>query len=142
MEYEKCLVELDEILRYLPNEYLSKIPYEIRENIKQKKDTNYKWNYDESKELSEQKINRQTIIMLSYLNMEFLLDAEQRKIMDKLHKYNEKKSEKEKLEKYNPNNVFKVNNEDNKLHSFTLVKVEEKKWYQRLFRFFKKFSKR
>ncbi len=30
MPYEKCLVELDEILQYLSEEDLNKIPYEIR----------------------------------------------------------------------------------------------------------------
>lgn len=142
MVYEKCLVELDEILKYLSNEYLSKIPYEIRKNIKQKKDSNYTWNYDETKELSEQNINRETIIMLAYLNMQFLLNVEEKTVMEQFHKYNEEKVEKEKLEKYNPNNIFKANNTDSESNKVMLVKIEEKKWYQKIFDFFKKFIRK
>ena len=142
MVYEKCLVELDEILKYLPNEYLSKIPYEIRKNIKQKKDSNYTWNYDETKELSEQNINRETIIMLAYLNMQFLLNVEEKTVMEQFHKYNEEKVEKGKLEKYNPNNIFKANNTDSESNKVMLVTIEEKKWYQKIFDFLKKFISR
>ena len=42
MEYEKCLVELNEVLYHLPTEELSKIPHEIIENIKRKMDKNKK----------------------------------------------------------------------------------------------------
>lgn len=142
MVYEKCFVELDEILKYLPNEYLSKIPYEIRKNIKEKKDSNYIWNYDETKELSEQNINRGTIIMLAYINTQFLLNVEERAIMEQLHRYNEEKVEKEKLEKYNPNNIFKANDTDIESNKVMLVKIEEKKWYQKIFEFLKKFISR
>lgn len=37
MEYQKCLVELDEILKYLRHEDLVKIPVEIRKADKRKK---------------------------------------------------------------------------------------------------------
>ncbi|MBP3502367.1 MAG: hypothetical protein J6K42_02675 [Clostridia bacterium] len=109
MEYEKCLVELDEILKHVNAEELKKIPDEIRKAINEKKDKKYKWNYDESKELNEQNINRKTIAMLSYLNMEYLLNKEQKLIMEELHKLNEEKIEKEKSEKYHSENIFNKN---------------------------------
>lgn len=97
MEYKKCLVELDEILNYLKDEDLRKIPYDIRKAINEKKDKQYNWHYDESKGLDEQNINRKTIAMLSYLNMEYLLSKEQKLLMQELHRFNEEKVEKEKL---------------------------------------------
>ena len=97
MEYKKCLVELDEILNYLKDEDLRKIPYDIRKAINEKKDKQYNWHYDESKDLYEQNINRKTIAMLSYINMEYLLSKEQKVLMEELHRFNEKKIEKEKL---------------------------------------------
>ena len=93
MENAKCLVQLDEILTYLSEEDINKIPNEIRQNIKNKKDTNYIWNYDTTKSLIEQKIDRKTIAMLSYLNMEYLLSEEQKKLMEQIHELNEKKAE-------------------------------------------------
>ena len=106
MEYEKCLVELDEILKHLSNEDLKKIPYEIRKTISEKKDKNYNWKYNEYKKLNQQNMNRQTITMLSYINMEYLLNKEQKLLMDQIHRFNENEAEKEKFKKYNPYNIF------------------------------------
>ena len=92
MDYRKCLVELDEILKYLNDDEKKNIPYEIRKAIHDEKDKNYNWSYDESKTLNEQNINRKTIAMLSYLNMEYLLNEEQKKLMEELHEFNEKKN--------------------------------------------------
>ena len=107
MEYTKCLVELDEILNYLSVENLAKIPLEIRNSIKEHKNKEYIWKYDKTKELKEQELDRKTIAMLSYLNMEYLLNEEQKEFMQNLHNLNEQKREKEKQEKYNPDNLFK-----------------------------------
>ena len=107
MEYTKCLVELDEILNFLSVENLKKTPLEIRNSIKEHKDKKCIWKYDETKELKEQKLDRKTIAMLSYLNMEYLLNKEQKEYMQNLHKLNEQKFEKEKQEKYNTENLFK-----------------------------------
>lgn len=107
MEYTKCLVELDEILDYLSLENLVKIPIEIRNSIKEQKDKEYIWKYDETKQLKEQGLDRKTIAMLSYLNMEYLLNKEQKELMQNLHNLNEQKLEKEKQEKNNADNLFK-----------------------------------
>ena len=94
MGYKKCLVEVDKILDHLADNDLQKIPIEIRNSIKEQKDEEYIWYYDESKELNEQNISRDTIAILSYLNMEYLLDEEQKALMEELHKFNEKKKAK------------------------------------------------
>ena len=144
MEYDKCLVELDEILNYLADEDLRKIPFEIRKAITEKKSKHYSWHYDESKELREQNINRQTIVMLSYLNMEYLLNKEQKLRMEEFHKLNEEKKEEEKR-KYNQTILFKENKQNlekeikkdscedrkNNNNKQMIVKREEK-WYQKL----------
>ena len=109
MEYTKCLVELDEVLNYLSDEELKKIPIEIRNNIKRQKDKDYIWKYDESKKLKEQNLDRKTIEMLSFLNMEYLLNEEQKQLMKKIHQLNEAKLETKKREKYNPDNLFRNN---------------------------------
>ncbi len=143
MEYEKCLVELNEVLYHLPTGELSKIPHEIIENIRRKMDKNYVWKYDTSKELKEQNLNRKTIILLSYLNMEFLLNKEQKELMNEFHECNEKKVEKDKNNKYKTDNLFKNNKindnyVDDKNNNTMLIKVEEEKWYQKIFKFIKK----
>lgn len=94
MKYEKCLVQLDEILKYLSDENLQKIPNDIKESIKSEKDKNYIWKYDESKALNEQNLDRKTIVILSYLNMEYLLNTKQKEFIKRIHDLNEEKLEK------------------------------------------------
>ena len=106
MEYTKCLVQLDEVLNYLSTENLEKIPDEIRNGIKEQKDKEYIWKYDESKSLKEQELARRTVAMLSYLNMEYLLNNEQREYLDKIHRINEQKLEKERQNIYNQYGLF------------------------------------
>ncbi len=107
MEYSKCLVEVDEVLKYLNPEELIKIPDNVRKAITDNKDKNYEWKYDESKKLEDQNLNRKSIAILSYLNMEYLLNDEQRKLMEQIHRANEQKQEEEKRKNYNPDNIFK-----------------------------------
>ncbi len=106
MEYSKCLVQVDEILNYLNPEELKKIPENVRKTIKDNKDKNYTWKYDVSEKLEEQNLNRKSIAILSYLNMEYLLNDEQRKLMEQIHRVNEQKQEEEKRKQYNPENIF------------------------------------
>ena len=138
MEYAKCLVELDEILGHLEKEYLDKIPQDVRNGITEKMDKHYNWKYDESKELNEQNIDRKTIAMLSYLNMEYLLDDEQRKLMEEIHKVNEMKA-KEKMRAKANNSLNRIKEEKIELNdeNVALVKTTHPKWYEKILAFLK-----
>ena len=107
IDYNKRLVEVDEVLKYLSEEDLSKIPKDIRQLIKDNKDKEYEWEYDDTKPLKDQNLNRDTIAFLSYLNMEYLLNEEQKQLMQEIHEYNEKKLEEAKAEKYGVDDLFK-----------------------------------
>ena len=109
VDYNKRLVEVDEILNYLSEEDLLKIPEEVRNTIKKNKDKEYFWKYDETKPLKEQDVSRDTIAFLSYLNMEYLLNEKQKEFMQQLHELNEKKLEEAKAEKYGVEDLFKRN---------------------------------
>ena len=107
VDYNKRLVEVDEVLNYLSEEDLQKIPEDIRRVIKENKDKDYIWEYDETKELKDQGLSRDTIIILSYLNMEYLLNEEQKELMKQIHELNERKAEKEKAKQYSTEDLFK-----------------------------------
>ena len=106
-DYGKRFVEVDEILNRIPQKDFNKIPREIINLIRENKDVNYIWKYDDSKSLKEQKIYKDTINILSYINTNFILEKEQRKIIKKFHILNEIKNETLKKQKYNPENLFK-----------------------------------
>ena len=94
MDDGKVFVQVDEVLKMLKKEDLEKIPNEVRENISRKRSKFYVWEYDREKTLEEQKLDRKAVVILSYLNMEFLLNPEQKALMEKIHLVNEQKNKK------------------------------------------------
>ena len=63
-DYSKRLVEVDEILKHLSQSDYDKIPEEIKDAIKENKDREYQWEYDETKKLKDQNVNDETIAIL------------------------------------------------------------------------------
>ena len=145
MEYEKCLVEVDEVLNHLSKEELNKIPEDVLKNIKKHKDKEYMWKYDESKRLEEQTFDRNTIAILSYINMEYLLSKEQKDLMEKIHELNEQNFANEIQEKYDSKDLFKNKNKNknniNVENENAIAKLENNKWYNKMFSFIKRIFK-
>ena len=56
VDYNKRLVEVDEILNYLSEDDLLKISEDARNTIKENMDKQYVWKYDETKKLKEQNL--------------------------------------------------------------------------------------
>ena len=135
VELNKRLAEVDAVLEHLSRSDYEKIPEELIEAIKQNKDTDYVWIYDETKELKDQNLSRDTISILTYINMKFLLNEKQINYIQKILKENEKKSNEERMKKYNPNEIFtKKNNNENT----SMVVHKEEKWYDKIFQKIKK----
>jgi len=88
-EYNKRLYEVNEILKFLPKEDFAKIPFDLIKFIQENMATNYSWTIDKSKSLQNQKLHRDTIAVLSYINMEYLLNKEQKDFLKQVHKQNE-----------------------------------------------------
>lgn len=141
MEYEKCLVEVDEVLNHLSKEELNKIPEDVLKGIKKHKDKEYMWKYDESKQLEEQTFDRNTIVILSYINMEYLLSKEQKDLMEKLHELNEQNFANEIQEKYDSKELFKNKTNINVENENAIAKLEDNKWYNKMFSFIKRIFK-
>lgn len=142
MEYEKCLVEVDEVLNHLSKEELNKIPEDVLKGIKKHKDKEYMWKYDENKQLEEQTFDRNTIVILSYINMEYLLSKEQKDLMEKLHELNEQNFTNQIQEKYDSKDIFKNKNNINVENENAIAKLENNKWYNKMFSFIKRILKK
>lgn len=93
-KFKKALVEVDAILEELSMEEYNKIPEEVISCIDEIKDKNYNWEYDYNKEFENQNFSEYTLEILAYINGEYLLNNEQKKIMEQFYELNE---EKEKL---------------------------------------------
>jgi len=110
VDCNKRLVEVDAILNYLSQKNYKKIPQEIIKAIKENMDKTYNWKYDESKELQDQEVNRDTIAILSYINTEYLLNDEQKAYMQRLYEENEQERLKKEYEGKNDySDLFKRN---------------------------------
>ena len=140
MENAICLVELDEVLSMLLKEDFEKIPEDIRIAIKNGKDKTYTWKYDKSKDLRNQNLNRKTIAMLAYLNMEYLVNEEQKALLQQIHSFNEKKLENEKQIKYNSDNLFKDKKAEQVVdvkNEVALIEIKKEKGYKKIYLFLK-----
>ena len=141
IEYNKRLVEVSVILNHLNKSDYDKIPKEVIDRIEKNKDTEYVWYYDETKDLKDQKVSKDTIAILSYINMKYLLNEEQRKFVEEVFKENQKKIENIKRKKYNPDNIFKNKKESicEEKHISSMIEVKEEKWYQKIFKSIKEY---
>lgn len=111
--YYIALAEVNEILNYVENKYISKIPTDILEIIRTYKIEPCIFRYDLTKSLSEQECHKETFELLSYINYNFWLDEKEKDNYKKIYYNSFIKIEDEKREKYNPDNIFKVKNETN-----------------------------
>lgn len=141
-DIKQRLVEVETILKKLDKKSLSKIPPEIWTYINENKDTNYIYEYDNEIALSRQNINVVTIAILTYINMKYLLNEEQKKDLKVFLRNDELIAEKQKSQLYNTNDIF--NNRHiptNKLQekeSFP-VKIQKEKFLKRIFRLLRSF---
>lgn len=135
MKYEKCLVQVYEILNHLSEEEILKIPEKVIKSIEEKKDKDYIWTYDETKELINQEIDRRTIAILSYINLEYLLSEEEREIILDMHDTNMEKLF-PKVGTVNFNKTIKYEEErkieENNVKA--LVNSNKEKWYEKIFK--------
>lgn len=99
--------EVYEILRYMDKITVMKVPEEILNTIKKKRNVNYKTKIDKNDIFNEENISKEAIDFLCWIDYKYWMD-ENRKIkidqikFDKIRKYEE-----EKREKYVPDNLFK-----------------------------------
>lgn len=140
-EISKRLVEVEYILKNLENEYQKKIPKEIWDYLNKNKDRYYIYKYDNTKELTQNNLHLDTIAILTYINIQYLLDENQKEDIQKLLKNDIIIAEEEKRKLYNPDDIFK-NVKTNKVKETSLVEVEKIKWYEKLFLIFKNIFKK
>ena len=137
-EYAEAYAEIDEILGYLPDEYVNKIPVKLREFYKKAKDKEYVSKIDPYKTLDNQKIKPKTKTLLIIIYREYWCNEEEKNRLDKVLIENDKKYETKLREKYNPDNIFKKKNNSQKVEKtreVALVTYENNIWYKKVIEF-------
>lgn len=100
--------EVDMILGQMEEEYVNKVPSELRKLFKEQKRMDYSPEIKADVPLADQNLMRKTIAILAMLNLNYWCEDEKEK-QDLIQMYseNDRKREDELRKKYNPDNLFK-----------------------------------
>ncbi len=135
--------EIDEILSKMEDRYVNKIPYKIRELIKKEKNNNYHPNIEFSEEILDNKLQRKTIAILAWLNLNYWCDDEEEKEkLIAIYHENDIIKDRELRKKYNPDNLFKRKTKEEKTENVAIIEHKESafaKILNRIKRFFHKY---
>lgn len=140
-EINKRLVEVECILKMLDNKYITKIPQEVWNYIDENKDKDYIFKYDNNRTLNEQNLNIDTISILTYINIEYLLEDDEKRELLTLLRNDEIIAEQDKRKKYNPDDLFNNKKLESK-EEVSLIEIKIEKWYEKLFSFLKNMFKK
>ena len=127
--------EVFEFLNIIGKKYIDRIPKSLYEFIREQRVENYNIIIDIEQDVYEQ-ISEDALAFISYLNFTYWCNEEERNKLIKVYIENDKKEEKLKREKYNPNNIFNKKN-INKSEEYLNVKEEsleniEVVWYKKI----------
>ena len=143
---KQAYAEVDEILKFMPKEYVDKIPLKFRNLFSECRDRISDVKIDPNKTLKEQRIMYETRVIIAVLKYNFWCENEEEKnkILEKI-----KLKEKLALEKYDisalasKRSIFVDDTEQEKNYKENLpVKFEKQSWLSKILSKFKNIFKR
>lgn len=103
-----AFVEILEILKYMNKEYSEKIPKKLISFFESNKSKDYRFEYNDNLTFSEQELNYNTKVLLAILDINYWCESEERKKeLTATFMKNDETYQKELMEKYNPEKIFK-----------------------------------
>ena len=99
--------ELYEILSLMDKVTVMKVPIDILNTIKEQRNPEYQTNIDKTDIFNENNVKKETIDLLCYLDYHYWMDENKKSEVDRIRRQKFKEEEKQKLEQYNPNALFK-----------------------------------
>ena len=151
--YSKAYKEIVEILKYVPEESVNKIPKEMRDIFEAEQLKTYNFQIDTEKTFEEQELLEETKAILANIFRDYwATDYQKARIIEKENQDREE-WERQKREKYNPNDIFKNRNTTTKDNDISQdiqeqlneeynknlpMEVQKQNIFQRLLSFIKK----
>lgn len=108
--YAEASCEVLNILNHMSKEDLSKVSCKFIDFLKTNASRDYVPNLDYSKSLNEMNLKEETRALLSIMYKKYWCSEEERQVLQKRSYINEQIHQKELRERYNPDDIFKVNN--------------------------------
>lgn len=136
--YKEVLIVLNNLIK----EDYEKIPKEYIEYLETNANPDYDFKYDSSKAFNEQELLDDTKYILFGLFEKYGATEVQKLKIKSFKNHYKERIEKEKREKYNPDNIFNkkqeiINEKDEetkiKEGTVSIVKYEKNKWYKKVF---------
>ena len=140
--YAKAYTELYEILKNISENDLNKIPNEILMILEEKRDKGYEFKLQENIEFENQKLLRETKILLAILYRDYWATKEEKERITQKWKGDIIKSEEKKKIKYDE--LFKNKKEhiiEQKNDNNLPVEVKKEKLFKKIISFIKKYLK-
>ena len=142
-KYAKAYTEVLEIIKYFPEQEYNKIPKEKIEFYEENKDKNYNFTINPEIDLADQNVSKEASAIIITLFRDYFATEEQKEKLKQLIQLNEKKSEIEKREKYNPNDLFKkIDKEDKEDNEKSIennlpIEIKKQSFFKRLIDYIK-----
>ena len=142
--YSKAYKEVMEILKFVPKESVDKIPQTMIDTFKAKMDNEYDFKVDINKSFEEQDLLEETKAIFANIFRDFWATPYQKERIEAKEKYDRQK---EKSQKYNPDDLFKKKNiesvienteKDTIENSNLSIEVKKEKFYEKIINFFKR----
>ena len=138
--YPKAYKEVIEILKYVPEKSVNKIPQTMLDTFKAKMDKEYNFIVDINKAFEEQELLEETKAIFANIFRDYWATPYQKERIEAKEEYDRKQIEKLKQEKYNPNNIFKTREmqiNDKNINNLPM-EVKKEQFYQKIISWMKK----
>lgn len=140
--YNKAYTEIIEILKYMPEESVNKIPKEMLNMFQIKMDKNYNFEIDITKSFNEQKLLNETKAILANISRDYWATPYQKERIIAKENYERKQLEEEKRKLYNPDDLFKNKTNNNILISKDNTYVKKENFFNKLINWIKNIKTR
>ena len=141
-KYPKAYKQVIEILKYVPQESVDKIPKEMIKTFKINMDDKYDFKIDISKSFEEQDILEETKAILANIFRDYWATPKQKERILEKERNDREIEENIKREKYNPDNLFKkkqkVIQQNEEIQNNLPVEIKKEKFYEKIINFLKK----
>lgn len=124
----QAYAEIDEFLELLNEEQRNEIPKKIREIFKEEKEKEYNKKINPNISIKYQNLKEETLAIIALLNLQYWCkDEEEKKRLKIVYEQNEEKYQDLLYERYNPNHIFRKNDENNiyKEESMRMIEYKE-----------------
>ena len=126
-ELSEAAVEINSIFENMSIALLSKIPENFRNFFIEIASENYKFEYNKTVSLNEQKLLHKTKRILALIYRDYLCNELEKERYNKEYTRVILLKEQEKNEKYDPNNLFKAKITENNCSDINILPIEYKK---------------